>query len=52
MAKNVIFIQGAGAGAYKEDSQLVASLEHELGPGYGIKYPQMLNEDEPDDNAC
>ena len=48
MKKEVIFIQGAGEGAYKEDSKLAASLERELGADYRLNYPQMPNENVPD----
>jgi uncharacterized protein len=48
MKKQVLFIQGAGDGAYKEDEKLVASLQHLLGPEYDVHYPAMQNEDEPD----
>jgi hypothetical protein len=46
MNKQVLFIQGAGKGAYKEDEKLVASLRQSLGREYEIHYPAMQNEDE------
>jgi len=48
MTKQVLFIQGGGAGAHDNwDSKLVASLRRELGPGYDIRYPRMPNEGDP-----
>lgn len=47
MAKQVLFIQGAGKGAYKEDELLVRSLRRALGPGYEVHYPKMTAEDDP-----
>lgn len=47
MAKQVLFIQGAGEGAYKEDELLVQSLRSELGPDYEVRYPEMVDEDDP-----
>lgn len=46
MRKQVLFIQGAGQGAYIEDEKLVASLRHSLGSRYDVRYPAMQNEDE------
>jgi len=43
---NVLFIQGAGAGAYEEDKKLVNRLERELGSSYEVHYPAMPNEDD------
>jgi uncharacterized protein len=48
MTRHVLFIHGAGAGAYEEDAKLVADLQHKLGPGYEVCYPKMPDEDEPD----
>ena len=40
MSKQVLFIQGAGAGAHDEwDNKLVESLARDLGPTYEISYP-------------
>ena len=48
MTKQVLFIQGGGAGTHDNwDSKLVASLTRELGPGYDIRYPRMPNEGDP-----
>ncbi|HEU5136471.1 MAG TPA: alpha/beta fold hydrolase [Steroidobacteraceae bacterium] len=48
MTKQILFIQGGGAGTHDEwDNKLVASLTRELGPGYDIRYPRMPNEDNP-----
>ncbi len=44
----MLFIQGGGEGTYDEwDDKLVASLRRELGPGYNVRYPRMLNEEDP-----
>lgn len=51
MTKQVVFIQGAGAGAYDEDARLAHSLRNALGPSYRVRYPRMPNEDEPDYGA-
>lgn len=48
MAKQVLFIHGAGEGAHAADAKLVASLEKQLGPGYTVRYPRMPKEDDPD----
>ena len=48
MTKQVLFIQGGGAGAHDEwDSRLVDSLRRELGSGYDVRYPRMPNEADP-----
>jgi predicted alpha/beta hydrolase family esterase len=48
MAKQVLFIQGAGEGVHDcWDNKLVASLERELGEGYIVRYPRMPDEDDP-----
>lgn len=41
----VIFVQGAGEGAYEADGLLVASLRKALGPSYEVRYPRMPLED-------
>jgi uncharacterized protein len=46
--KQVLFIQGAGEGAHKEDEKLVASLRQLLGREYEVHYPAMQNEDDAD----
>lgn len=43
---HVLFIQGAGAGAYEEDARLADSLRQALGSSYEIRYPRMPNEDD------
>jgi len=48
MTKQILFIQGGGAGTHDEwDSKLIASLKRELGQGYDIRYPRMPNEADP-----
>ena len=48
MRRQVLFIQGGGAGAHDEwDNKLVNHLERELGTGYEIRYPRMPNEADP-----
>lgn len=44
----VLFIHGAGQGAYEEDRLLAASLQNALGSAYEVRYPKMLNEDSPE----
>ena len=48
MTKQLLFIHGAGDGAYKEDQALVDNLQEVLGAGYDIHYPQMPQEDSPE----
>ena len=48
MTKQILFIQGGGAGVHDDwDSKLVASLARELGQDYDIRYPRMPNEADP-----
>ena len=48
MSRQVLFVQGGGAGAHDEwDNKLVESLRRELGPNFQIRYPRMPNEDDP-----
>jgi predicted alpha/beta hydrolase family esterase len=48
MAKQVLFVQGAGEGVHDRwDRKLVASLERELGESYAVRYPRMPGEDDP-----
>jgi predicted alpha/beta hydrolase family esterase len=47
--KQVLFIQGAGAGAYEEDKELAISLQDSLGEEYDVVYPRMPNEEDPED---
>lgn len=44
MAKAVLFIQGAGEGAYHADKKLADSLQEALGAGYEVRYPVMPDE--------
>lgn len=48
MKKQVLFIQGGGAGAYEEDEKLAASLSDALGTEYQVSYPPMPNEESPE----
>jgi len=41
----VLFIHGAGAGAYAADRLLAASLQRSLGVDYEVQCPQMPDED-------
>ena len=45
MKKQVLFIQGAGEGAYEEDEKLAVSLQDELGAEYEVLYPMMPEEE-------
>ena len=46
--RQVLFIQGGGAGAYDDwDDKLFDSLRRELGEGYEVRYPRMPEEDDP-----
>jgi len=52
MARQVLFVQGAGEGVHDRwDSKLVASLERELGESYAVRYPRMPGEDDPSYSA-
>jgi predicted alpha/beta hydrolase family esterase len=44
---SVLFIQGGGEHAHREDSQLAESLQQSLGSPYGVRYPLMPHEAEP-----
>jgi uncharacterized protein len=44
MRQDVLFIHGAGEGAYAEDKQLAASLQRTLGPEYTVHCPAMPDE--------
>jgi uncharacterized protein len=48
MKRQILFIQGGGSGAYKEDALLVACLRSALGVAYEVRYPKMPAEDEAD----
>ena len=41
MGTVVLFVHGAGEGAYEQDGLLVASLRDALGPSYDVRYPRM-----------
>jgi uncharacterized protein len=44
MTTHVLFIQGAGEGAYEEDKILADSLQQALGAGYEVRCPAMPDE--------
>lgn len=44
MKKHVLFIHGAGDGAFEEDGLLVASLQNALDPTYDVHYPKTPEE--------
>lgn len=46
--KQVLFLQGGGAGAFHEDRKLAESLSDALGSAYQIHYSAMPHEDDPD----
>jgi predicted alpha/beta hydrolase family esterase len=48
-AKQVLFIQGGGEGAFLADKPLAESLRKSLGADYQVHYPAMPNEDDPND---
>jgi predicted alpha/beta hydrolase family esterase len=45
MGTVVLFVHGAGAGAFEEDGLLVTSLRDALGASYEVRYPRMPLED-------
>jgi uncharacterized protein len=45
MATQILFIQGAGQGAYAEDKLLADSLQQVLGSDFKLHYPAMPDED-------
>jgi predicted alpha/beta hydrolase family esterase len=51
MKKQVLFIHGAGEGAYAEDEKLAVSLQAALGTEYHVLYPKLPNEEDPEDVA-
>jgi predicted alpha/beta hydrolase family esterase len=51
MKTQILFIQGGGEGAYREDALLAASLAKELGADCEVRYPEMPNEASPDYSA-
>lgn len=44
MIKRVLFIHGAGEGAYEEDLLLAHRIQNDLGPGYDVYAPRMPDE--------
>jgi predicted alpha/beta hydrolase family esterase len=46
--KQVLFVHGAGEGAYDADAKLAADLRDQLGPNYKVHCPRMPNEAAPD----
>lgn len=48
LKKQILFIQGAGQGAYEGDRKLVTYLQEELGNEYSILYPKMKNPESPE----
>lgn len=44
MPTHLLFIQGAGEGAYDEDAVLVERLHQALGAGFEVTYPRMVDE--------
>ena len=50
--RQVLFVQGGGAGAHDEwDDKLVDSLKRGLGGDFEVRYPRMPAEDDPDDRT-
>jgi predicted alpha/beta hydrolase family esterase len=45
---DVVFLQGAGAGAHDEDAELARSLQQHLGDGFRVEFPTMPREGDPD----
>jgi pimeloyl-ACP methyl ester carboxylesterase len=46
--RQILFIQGGGAGAHDEwDGKLAESLSRELGDGHEVRYPRMPDEGNP-----
>jgi len=45
---SVLFVQGGGEGAHAIDASLAASLQKALGAEYDVRYPQMPDESNPD----
>jgi predicted alpha/beta hydrolase family esterase len=50
-ARQVLFIQGGGEGAFLADKPLAESLRRSLGPDYQVHYPAMPNEGDPNDET-
>ena len=52
MKRQVLFVQGGGAGAHDEwDNKLVDSLRSALGRNYDVRYPRMPSEEDPNFEA-
>lgn len=51
MKRQVLFVHGAGEGAYEADEKLVLSLRNALGSGYDVRSPRMPNEGDPEVGA-
>lgn len=51
MPKHVLFVHGAGKGAYTADAVLAQSLRRTLGIGHTLHYPQMPDEGTPEYGA-
>ncbi len=47
MTRQILFVHGAGEGAYAADAVLAQSLRRALGAGYSLRYPQMPDEAAP-----
>jgi hypothetical protein len=45
--RQILFIQGGGAGAHDWDDKLARSLRRELGAGHEVRYPRMPGEGDP-----
>jgi predicted alpha/beta hydrolase family esterase len=46
MTRHVLFVHGAGSGAYDEDRRLADCLRTSLGPRFEVHYPRMPDEDD------
>ncbi len=51
MTIEVLFIQGAGAGAHAADQRLADALARSLGAGHRVHFPRLPGEDDPDKSA-
>ncbi|GIP36099.1 alpha/beta hydrolase [Paenibacillus sp. J2TS4] len=51
MKNHVLFIQGAGQGAYEADRKLASNLQDWLGYEYRVLYPRMPDEERPEYEA-
>ncbi len=51
MTVQVLFIQGASAGAHAADRLLADGLQRALGPAFRVHYPRLPDEQHPD-NRC